>query len=67
MRFIEILVKSAICESKSEARRQIRNQAISVNDRRIDDEKVKISAFIDSKGSIAIEIGKKRKFLLSFE
>ena len=40
MRFIEILVKSAICESKAEARRQIRNQAISVNDRRIDDETV---------------------------
>ena len=47
--------------------RQIRNKAISVNNRRVNDEMAKISDFIDSKGSVAIEIGKKRKFLLSFE
>ena len=58
-RLVDILVNSNIIESKSEGRRLIKGNGLSINGRKISDPDYRISAY-DLERGIVIKIGKKK-------
>jgi tyrosyl-tRNA synthetase len=64
-RLIDILVDHGIIESKSEAKKLIRNNAIKINDQNIEDELVQISESDALEGNlIKVSLSKKKHILL---
>jgi tyrosyl-tRNA synthetase len=61
---IDALVKTALCPSKSEARRALSAGAIALNNRRIDAERILLSADMASESVLVLRNGKKRYALL---
>ena len=64
---LELLNKTNIMSSKSEARRAIKNNGIKINEQLISDEKslVDLSLFVDN-DYIKISFGKKKHFIVKF-
>ena len=58
-RLVDILVENGAIESKSEGRRLIKQNGLSINDRKVSDPDYRISAY-DLERGIVIKIGKKK-------
>ena len=58
-RLVDILVENGAIESKSEGRRLIKQNGLSINDRKVSDPDYRISAY-DLERGIIIKIGKKK-------
>ena len=58
-KLVDILVSNNILESKSEGRRLIKQNGLSINDRKVSDPDYRISAY-DLERGIIIKIGKKK-------
>ena len=61
---IDALVLTNLCKSKSDARRMIQSNAISVNDTKITDDKFIIASQLANNGKILLSSGKKNKAVL---
>ena len=64
MNIIDALVLTNLCKSKSDARRMIQSNAISVNDTKITDDKFIIASQLANNGKILLSSGKKNKAVL---
>ena len=58
-RLVDILVENGALESKSEGRRLIKQNGLSINDRKVSDPDYRISTY-DLERGIIIKIGKKK-------
>lgn len=58
----ELLARCKLCKSKSDARRMIQQEAVSVNDVKITDEKLVLSVVDVQEGGLLLRVGKKKYF-----
>lgn len=58
----ELLFRSGLCKSKSDARRMIVQGAVSVNDKKLQDEKAKLTAADLQDNGLMLKVGKKKYF-----
>ncbi len=64
MNILDALVLTELCKSKSDARRMISSLAVSINDNKVNDDKLIISKNMAQDGKILLSVGKKNKAIL---